>query len=179
LDAAIGFTIALYELPRMLDAYLESEALDIRFPELVRQAGSPDVAAIIKAIADGTGAMSELAYGAAMSQGRRKLMASYSDYFDTQGVDAVVFPTTPMPATRISDGDEVVLNGRSVPTFTTMVRNTGPGSNAGIPGVSLPIGLTNCGLPVGLGIDGRRGRDRDLLALALSMEALFPRVSVG
>jgi len=46
----------------------------------------------------------------------------------------------------------------------------------GIPGMSLPVGLTNAGLPVGLELDAPEGTDRQLLSLGLSIERLFGRL---
>jgi len=57
-----------------------------------------------------------------------------------------------------------------LPTFPTFIRNTDPGSNAGIPGLSLPAGLTKSGLPVGLELDGPVGSDLRLLALGMAIE---------
>ena len=58
------------------------------------------------------------------------------------------------------------INGdKPVPTFDTMIRNTDPGSNAGIPGLSLFAGMTPGGLPVGLEIDGPVGSDTKLLGI--------------
>ena len=68
----------------------------------------------------------------------------------------------------------MTLNGDDLPTFLTVIRNTDPGSNAGIPGISVPAGMTSGGLPVGLAFDGPSGGDRDLLNLALAVEAVFP-----
>jgi Asp-tRNA(Asn)/Glu-tRNA(Gln) amidotransferase A subunit family amidase len=62
-----------------------------------------------------------------------------------------------------------------VPTFATFIRNTDPGSNAGIPGISVPAGLTRSGLPVGLELDAPHGADARLLSVAAAMErALDP-----
>ena len=58
-----------------------------------------------------------------------------------------------------------INGGAPVPTFDTMIRNTDPGSNAGIPGLSLFAGMTPGGLPVGLEIDGPVGSDAKLLGL--------------
>ena len=66
-----------------------------------------------------------------------------------------------------------VNGGAPVPTFDTMIRNTDPGSNAGLPGLSLFAGMTAGGLPVGLEIDGPVGSDTKLLALGLSIEAIL------
>jgi mandelamide amidase len=88
-------------------------------------------------------------------------------------VEALVFPTTPRTAAPIGEDETVELNGRQVPTFGTFIRNTDPGSNASLPGVSLPAGLAS-GLPVGLALDGPIGTDRRLLSIAAAVEAILP-----
>jgi indoleacetamide hydrolase len=70
----------------------------------------------------------------------------------------------------------VELLGEQVPTFITFIRNTDPGSNAAVPGLALPMGLTTDGLPVGIEFDGPEGSDRDLLALGLAVEAVLGRL---
>jgi mandelamide amidase len=67
----------------------------------------------------------------------------------------------------------VHLHGQQVPTFKTLIRNTDPGSNAGLPGISLPAGLTAEGLPVGLELDGALDTDRHLLAVAAAIERVL------
>jgi mandelamide amidase len=88
----------------------------------------------------------------------------------------MIFPTTPLPAAKIGEDDTVVLNGMPVPTLVTYIRNLGPGSTAGIPGMSLPAGMTRAGLPVGVAIDGPAGTDKQVLAIALALEALLPKL---
>ena len=63
--------------------------------------------------------------------------------------------------------------GPPVDVFATFIRNTDPGSNAGIPGLSLPAGLTAAGLPVGIEIDGPVGSDARLLAIGLAFEQVL------
>ena len=76
-------------------------------------------------------------------------------------VEAILFPTTPLTARRIADvGETVELNGEQVPTFATYVRNTDPGSNAGIPGLSIPLPSRVDEMPAGVEIDGPEGSDR-------------------
>jgi mandelamide amidase len=87
-----------------------------------------------------------------------------------------VFPTTPLPAAPIGDDEKTPLNGDQVPTFLTFIQNTDPGSNAGLPGLSVPIGRTAGGLPVGLELDGPAGGDRRLLGIGLALEALLGRL---
>jgi mandelamide amidase len=42
--------------------------------------------------------------------------------------------------------------------------------------LSVPLGRTQAGLPVGLELDGPAGSDRRLLAIGLALEKLFGRL---
>jgi len=91
-----------------------------------------------------------------------------------------MFPTTILPASPIdavNGSSKVSINGGPpVDTFATFIRNTDPGSNAGIPGLSMPAGLTAAGLPVGLELDGPVGSDARLLGIALAFESVLGRL---
>ncbi|MCW5771042.1 MAG: indoleacetamide hydrolase [Rhodospirillaceae bacterium] len=175
LDGAAGFPIALYETIVDLNRYLAEHETGLDFAAVVAQVASPDVKGILSSLL-GEMAVPEVAYREALTVHRPKLQAAYANYFRTQRVDAVLFPTTPLPACKIGDDDTTMLNGVSVPTFPTFIRNTGPGSVAGIPGLSLPIGLTSTGLPVGLELDSPAGTDRRLLAIGLAIESILPKL---
>ena len=66
--------------------------------------------------------------------------------------------------------ETVELNGEQVPTLPSYIHNTDPASIADLPGISLPVGLTISGLPVGMEIDGPEQSDRHLLAVAKALE---------
>lgn len=174
ISEAVSFTVALYEAKRDLDRYLAGEGLAQRFADIAAEAASPDVKALLSSLRDPATAVPEQAYRDAIEVHRPKLIELYRSYFAGQNVCAVAFPTTPLPAPLIGEDETVMLNGRALPTFLTVIRNTDPGSNAGIPGLSLPVGGTSNGLPVGLGFDGPSGGDRDMLALAAAVESVFP-----
>jgi len=112
-------------------------------------------------------------YDEAIKVHRPMLQKAYAGYFARHKVAAIAFPTTPLAAAPIGDDQETELEGKKVPTFPTFIRNTDPGSNAGIPGLSVPAGLTRAGLPVGLELDGPVGSDRKLLAIGLALEKLL------
>jgi mandelamide amidase len=86
-------------------------------------------------------------------------------------VDALVYPTVPLPPPPLGDDDTTDLDGRQVPVFLTSIRNTGPGSTAGMPALSLPAGTTGTGLPVGISLEAAPGEDAALLAVARRVEA--------
>jgi mandelamide amidase len=174
IDEAVSFTVALYETKRDLDRYLEKEGLSQRFADIVAEVSSPDVKGVLATLLDPATAVPEQAYQDAIAIHRPRLTELYRGYFEAQKVSAVAFPTTPLPAPLIGEDETVRLNGRDVPTFLTVIRNTDPGSNAGIPGITVPVGVTSGGLPIGLAFDAPSGRDRDLLGLALAVEKLFP-----
>jgi mandelamide amidase len=172
LNAAVGFPVVLYETNLLLREYLLIHRPDLSIEDFLDSIASPDVKAVVgDALA---GVIDEATYQAAVTEHRAALQAAYQDYFEGHAVSAVIFPTTPIEAQPIATSLEMVtLNGASAPTFMTYIRNTDPGSNAGVPGISLPALVTEPGPPVGLELDGPRGSDRDLLALALAVEALF------
>ena len=110
--------------------------------------------------------MPEAAYQAALATHRPALQAAFRDYFQQHGVAAIAYPTTPLPARPIGEDETVSLNGVAVPTFPTYIRNCDPGSNAGIPCLSIPVGMTSEGLPVGMELAGRQSEDHRVLSIA-------------
>jgi Asp-tRNA(Asn)/Glu-tRNA(Gln) amidotransferase A subunit family amidase len=166
-----SFPIALYEFVRDMTRYLHERGRGISLAQLVEGIGSPDVRAIATPLI-GAGAIPEAVYRDALVA-RGRLQALYAAAFAGPGVQALIFPTTPRTAARVGEDETVLLNGQACPTFPTFIRNTDPGSNAALPGVSLPAGLAG-GLPVGLALDGPHGSDRRLLAIAAAIEAALP-----
>src|SRR5690606_9856310 len=119
----------------------------------------------------------EAQYRHAVDVARPRLQRTFAEAFRAHRIEALIHPTTPLPAQPLLGHDhELCLNGVRAPTFATFIRNTDPGSNAGLPGISLPMGLTPGGLPLGLALDGPAGSDRRLLAIALALEAALGRL---
>ena len=174
IDSEAGFPIALYETVTDLNRYLAEHEIGLDFGGLVAQVASPDVKGILQSLI-GAGAVPEPAYRKALQQ-RSVLQDTYRRHFSENGIAAIVFPTTPAPAALIGEDETFLLNGNAVPTFPTFIRNTGPGSVAGIPGISLPVGMTAAGLPVGMELSGPISSDRALLAIGAAMEQLLPKL---
>jgi len=172
LIAQSGFPIALYEVQRDLPAYLAAFNTGIDFAELSAAVASPDVQGILQGMT-GTGAISDEAYAAAL-HAREQLRKNFREYFLSQHLDGIIFPTTLLPARPIASSlDTVELNGVQVPVFPIYSHNTDSASITGQPGISLPVGLTATGLPVGMEIDGPEQSDRRLLAVAKTLEGII------
>jgi aspartyl-tRNA(Asn)/glutamyl-tRNA(Gln) amidotransferase subunit A len=90
------------------------------------------------------------------------------------GRDALLLPTLPCAAPPAGERT-VTIAGTQVGVQAALTRLPGPFNCSGSPVVSLPAGLAG-GLPVGVSLVGRIGRDRDLLRLAGRVEALAPAI---
>ena len=175
LNNSVSFQLALHEPITDMPAYLAATGVSgITLADIAAKVASPDVKGAFGAIlADAFGKD----YEAALRVHRPKLQALYADYFGANRLDAMLFPTTIAPAVPIDlaagSGKISINGGPLVDTFGTFIRNTDPGSNAGIPGLSLPAGMTAAGLPVGLELDGPLGSDERLIAIALAFEGVL------
>jgi indoleacetamide hydrolase len=154
-----------------LARFLHDYGAKATFEQVVQQA-SPDIQAIFRAgvLPGGADFVSEQTYTAARDVHLPALRRLYADYFARTQVAAIVFPTTMTAAPLIGEDEVVEISGKKMSFFTIAGRNVGPGSSAGLPGLVLPAGLTNNGLPVGIEFDGPAGSDRALLALGLGLE---------
>jgi Asp-tRNA(Asn)/Glu-tRNA(Gln) amidotransferase A subunit family amidase len=97
------------------------------------------------------------------------LRRAYADYFTQNRLAALIMPTTPEPAYPAPA--DISLGGTGP---TSMIRNTHPVALAGIPGLSVPAGLTAAGLPVGVEFDAPAGADATLLKIGQLFEAITP-----
>ncbi len=163
LNEAISMSICLYEAVADMTDYLKGTGLT--FDQLIAGMGSPDVKGLYQAIC-AEPPVSPEGYAQLLTEGRPKLRQCYRDYFADNRLDAMVFPTTKLTARPLGQDETVDINGREVSTFQAYVHNTDPSSNAGIPGVSVPMGMTEDGLPMGLEFDGPENNDGNILQIA-------------
>jgi mandelamide amidase len=173
LNDAVSFPVALYEVVRELGAYLARGGNSLSVLDLIEHVAGPGEKGILQSQL-GADAVPAVAYRAALVQHRPKLQAAYADYFTDNDVAAMVVPTTPLPARPIGQDETVELNGEQVPTFFTFIRNCDPPSNAGVPCLSVPAGLTAGGLPVGLELVGPEGTDARVLGIGRAVESVLP-----
>ena len=173
LDAECGFPIVFFEIARELPAYLATlpgPARGLTFADVLAQVASPDVRGAMELAASGS--VTEEIYRQNLAV-REQLRAAYADALrtpDGERLDALIYPTVPLPAPPVGDDDTTELNGQQVPVFLTTIRNTGPGSTAGMPSISLPAGTTSTGLPIGVSLEALPGDDSALLAIARRVE---------
>jgi indoleacetamide hydrolase len=177
LDDKVSFPVALFEANVDLAKYLKKFDIPIDVKGIAAQIKSPDVKGVFDGmvVPGAEKAIPPATYDAALAT-RPRLQKLFADTFAQNRIAAIAFAMTPLPAAPIGDDEKTKLNGQDVPTFPTFIRNADPGSNAGIPGITIPIARTQAGLPIGLGLDGPAGSDRKLLSIGLALEKLFGRL---
>ena len=101
---------------------------------------------------------------------RHRLSASIHARLDTRRIDLLATPTlpvTPPPLAALSDLDVYRTVNHD------MLSGTCPASMLDMCAVSLPAGLDEHGMPVGLQLIGRTGTDHDLLDRAAAVESVL------
>ncbi|WP_439382082.1 amidase family protein [Amycolatopsis lexingtonensis] len=123
-------------------------------------------------LSTGTGYLAQEDYDATLSVDRPELQRRFGEVFARQGFDALILPTTPCPAPLIDRQAKFTVAGEEVNDLF-LAKNTVPASGAGLPGISIPLGLTENGLPIGIEFDGAPGHDRALLDLTRRAQAVL------
>ena len=173
INGKAGFPIVLYETGQLMPHYFQKNNINVTMAELRDQIASPGVKKIFERVVNG--AISESVYKEALQVHRPKLQNVFSDYFKQHEVDAIILPTTPLPARPIKEATKgtIELNGQEVSAFLTYIRNVDVSSVAGIPGLTLPAGRNKQGLPIGLELEGPANSDRRLLAIGQLLEEIL------
>ncbi|WGR94155.1 amidase [Bradyrhizobium sp. ISRA443] len=85
------------------------------------------------------------------------------------GVDAVIAPSSPVPAPTIVESD--VGNGPGADAvLQRLTRFTRPVNYLGLPSLSIPSGFTKAGLPVGMQLIGRSFEEATLLRIGAAFQ---------
>ena len=175
LNDAVGFPLVFYEAYDDMVKYLATSGSGKSIADVVKEIASPDVKAtyddlIVPPRRAGLD-NAKPAYDAAMKISRPALQKLYKETFAGHKLDAIVFPTVPKVAIASNPDSSSMSN------FVACIQNVDPGSNAGIPGLQIPIALgASSRLPIGLELDGPAGSDRKLLAIGLALEDVFGRL---
>jgi len=177
LNDKISFPVALYEAYDDLKAYLAKYRTGKTVEQVAAQIASKDVKGtyetlvVPRKLPGPTGPVdAEPIYRGAILDARPALLKHFVDTFEKYAVEALIGPTTPSVA--VPQGPEA----SSLETFVRFIRNTDPGSNAGMPGLTIPAGLgPTTRLPVGISLDGLPDSDERLLAVGLAIEQVLGR----
>ncbi len=106
-------------------------------------------------------------------QTREKFISAFHLALEDADVDALVVPTTPIAAPPIGE-EYTSISGTPHPTRALLLRLNRPANLAGVPAISVPCGLTEDGMPVGLQFIAAVTDEPLLLELARHFEQASP-----
>ena len=160
-----GFNIVLAECIYLLEDYLKAFDPEATIEKYAEQFG-PDVKPPI--VGSKAKPVPGFVYAKSVREDRNKMIAGFRAAMS--GVEALLMPTTPLPACKIGDDMETELLGKKVDTFLTFIRNCDPVSVVGYPAITLPAGYSKEGLPIGLQIVAKPWEEGKLIGIAHSFE---------
>lgn len=102
------------------------------------------------------------AYYLQAQKARTLLINDFNALF--KNYDVLLGPTTPTPAFKLGENTADPIKMYMADIMTV------PASLAGLPAISIPAGVSDSGLPIGVQLVGQRRSDAELLALARSLE---------
>lgn len=164
-----GMNIVLAECVYLIEDYLKTFDPEATIEKYLDQLG-PDVKGALgsqKGTPDAK-AIPGYVYAKAVRDDRNKMIAGFEEAM--LDVDALLLPTTPLPASKIGEDAETELLGEKVNTFLTFIKNCDPISNVGYPAITVPAGYSSTGLPIGLQIVTRPWEECELLSMAYAFE---------
>lgn len=100
---------------------------------------------------------------------RERFIHELSAKMRQAGVDALVVPTTPIPAPLIGE-ETVCIAERDYLARALLLRLNRPANLAGVPAISIPCGSTASNLPIGLQFIGLHTSELTLLRIAHTYE---------
>jgi aspartyl-tRNA(Asn)/glutamyl-tRNA(Gln) amidotransferase subunit A len=116
---------------------------------------------------EGSPALDSEAYSASITT-LEGMVARSDDLFDS--VDLLALPTAIITPPAVSDLEDL---DRYIETNRATLRPTGPVSMLGLCALTVPVGLDETGMPVGLQLVAPGGRDELLLAAGLAAERVL------
>lgn len=158
--------LVLWEARRLLTEQTmltRSLARDAAWQHVLATVASPDVRQVMAVMDESPPSVEEYHQALERVWSARQ---QYDRLLADAGVDALVFPTTPRPATPLTDHETTLHLGQSVPVFPLMTRHMVLGSTVGAPMVTVPLEVSAGQLPVGLTVQAARGADRQAIKLA-------------
>jgi len=166
-------TLVMHGIKNDLAPYLAGISQRVTIEQVVAGIASKDTKTLFESARDLDISAAEIHQ--ARTASRQRIGSAYQELFREHQLAAIMFPTVPMVAPFIREGgdlrnDEIEINGRMRNKNLMLLRNTHVTGALGVPGISLPAGLSKQGLPVGLELDGLTGRDSELLSLGIAVE---------
>jgi len=156
--------------------FLGEQKIPLAFEELYEALGHNVKSAWgDRVVPNGPNAISKEMYYTSLNVKRPALQERFAHAYRDNHIHTLLFPTTPTVAPLIDEKVPYEIAGQ-VADRMLLAKNVFPSSCAGLPGISLPIGLSSAGLPIGMEIDGPANGDESVLAIATRVSAILGHI---
>lgn len=115
--------------------------------------------------------ISELKYSQSLGT-VKEITNEFINVLSTQKLDALIVPTTIIPAPRFDQDLSLALDNTGLQSRQALLRNTFVFNSTGLPTITVPIGLTKDSLPVGAQLIGSCFQEEAILSIAYAYECL-------
>jgi mandelamide amidase len=175
---SLATLITAFEVRRDVFREVVVRRPDLGLDDFLESIASDDVARAMRSILSAD-PPDDSEYQHAIRMALPALRGQLEDCLDAAEVDAIIFPTTPTAAFGLDCEETLHFRGQDWPLTLTTLRNMQTAPLAGLPSITLPMPCADSELPGGLTLEGRRGEDARLLAVAGAIERLLqPRVDI-
>jgi len=161
-----------------IKSYLEYSGTTVTFDDIADQIADPFVRRWITPFLNPTSDILDQ-YASVTSNIIPAMRNNFNSYLRKNGLDAIALPTTPIEAgIEVEGTDDLIVGEQTVQGGIWLnIQNTAPATLWGGPGISLPAGMTQDGLPVGFELNGAINNDQNLLSVALAVEEVLPPIA--
>lgn len=169
---SLNETLIDYELSKGISNYLDDNALNLA--DVLENLTQQQVLGTLEHAAS----ITQLDYETLRDADLETLRFEFTNFIERTDIEVFILPTTPATARQIPVRESASLFQDLKDSSEFHTRNTAPGSFAGLPSITLPIGLTAEGLPVGIMLESAVGDDLRLLSIAVAIEKLIGDIPV-
>lgn len=167
-----GSAIILHEQLTAFTQYLRAYDINLSYNDIQEQVASPDIKKLLnrfiapQLFPSLTGQLENIlpAYQEALNQWCPTMLNEYQTVTDQHELHGFIFPTVNVLA------PEANQDSSNTHHFTTLAANVNPGSCVGLAGISLPVGIGEDNLAIGMEIDVLPGKDELLFIIASKVE---------
>lgn len=149
LAGGLTWNIFFRETIQAISGYLSQAGFPVTFDEIYHDL-KPQLkeAWSFLVLPSGDGYLPDAAFDQALWVDRPALQRRFQAMFAASGADALLLPTTPALAPLITSQGKFTVAGHEVDDLF-LARNTVPASGAGLPGITVPLGVSANGQPSG------------------------------
>lgn len=160
----LSMIISTYESTSEFERYLKEYKTGVSLEQVVEAMETPFIKSKFQTfiVSGAPRAIRKSKYDECMNVIRPRLQREYQKMFDSYSLNALVYPSLVCKPVKFDD-----LKGPE--TMWLLAKNTLMTINAGVPSLTMSMGKTKTGLPIGLQLDGLWKKDKVLLNIAANI----------